>query len=78
MCVQVIIFVELFLLLLLLLLLLLRFFLPFLLTQGCHIQLKEVLLVTSLLKGCLAGNKDQLVSMQPVMMGRSNTISNLS
>ena len=61
---QVIIFVQLFLLLLLL------FFLPFLLTQGCQIQLKEVLLDTSLLKGCLAGNKDQLVSLQhwpPVM-----------
>ena len=56
---QVIIFVQL-LLLLLLLLYLLLFFLPFLLTQGCHIQLKEILLVTSLLKGCLAGNKDQL------------------
>ena len=27
--------------------------LPFLLTQGCHIQLKEVLLVTWLLKGVL-------------------------
>ena len=52
--------------------------LPFLLTQGCHIQLKEVLLVTWL---CLAGNKDQLVSLQhwrPVMLGRSSAIETQS